>query len=82
MLYFLATTTHAATTPLTIATTLTPQPVQSCVDDSRINCDQSVCNTDLRMFCRATCRVCSKSFTCDCRTPLNRQTYKLQINFS
>lgn len=73
---FSATTTHAATTPTTVATTTTPktiatttpttivtttpQVVQSCVDDSRINCDQSVCNTDLRMFCPSTCRDCSK----------------------
>lgn len=52
--------TIATTTPTTIVTTTTPQVVQSCVDDSRINCDQSVCNTDLRMICPSTCRDCSK----------------------
>ncbi|VDI70933.1 Hypothetical predicted protein [Mytilus galloprovincialis] len=60
--------TIATTTPTTIVTTTTPQVVQSCVDDSRINCDQSVCNTDLRMFCPSTCRDCSPATT---STPCN-----------
>ncbi|XP_071136647.1 perlucin-like protein [Mytilus edulis] len=36
---------------------------QSCVDDSRLTCDKTACNTDLKMFCKATCKLCS-----DCQT--------------
>ncbi|XP_063402403.1 neurocan core protein-like [Mytilus trossulus] len=41
------------------ATTVTTQTVPSCVDDSRVACDQSACDSGLKMFCQATCNLCS-----------------------
>ncbi|XP_052085669.1 uncharacterized protein ZK673.1-like [Mytilus californianus] len=54
-----APTTTAAPTTTTVPTTLTTNGVHSCVDDSRITCDKSSCNTDLKRFCPVTCNLCN-----------------------
>ncbi|CAC5379892.1 unnamed protein product [Mytilus coruscus] len=46
-------------TTIQARTTVTTQAVPSCVDDSRVTCDQSACNSGLKMFCLATCNLCS-----------------------
>ncbi|CAC5402617.1 unnamed protein product [Mytilus coruscus] len=49
-------------TTIQARTTVTTQAVPSCVDDSRVTCDQSACNSGLKMFCLATCNLCREGF--------------------
>ncbi|XP_063406042.1 uncharacterized protein LOC134690001 [Mytilus trossulus] len=48
-------TTIMGTTASTMGTTAKKQP---CIDDPRLTCDKSVCNTDLKIFCQLTCNRC------------------------
>ncbi|CAG2250975.1 unnamed protein product [Mytilus edulis] len=64
------TTSTVGTTASTIGTTISTMGTttstingitakkQPCMDDPRLACDISVCNTDLKIFCQLTCNRC------------------------
>ncbi|XP_076082684.1 uncharacterized protein LOC143053785 isoform X2 [Mytilus galloprovincialis] len=64
------TTSTVGTTASTIGTTISTMGTttstingitakkQPCLDDPRLACDISVCNTDLKIFCQLTCNRC------------------------